>query len=300
MPEAKASRHAYLITAYDEPELLGRLVGLLDDPRNDLYIHWDKRSASPDWERVLPNSPSSQIVLMSSMRVYWGHYSQVRSVFRMLRAATRGGHAYYHLISGADLPIKSQDFIHQFFADNQGTEFVALCGDYHREWVSRAHLFVPLLRSRNKGVRWAGARAHKWSNRLQEFLGIDLTRKLGQPVYYGSDWYSITHDLATYALSRESVVKRAFRHSFIPTEFYMPTIIANSRFADRVFPSEGDPYRSNVRFLEFPHGGSGPRLLGEADVPTLLASERLFARKFSMTREPAAVEALCSALGAAQ
>ena len=35
--------HAYLIIAHNEFEVLQKLVGALDDPRNDIYIHFDKK-----------------------------------------------------------------------------------------------------------------------------------------------------------------------------------------------------------------------------------------------------------------
>ena len=41
-----APRHAYLIAAHDQPELLKLLLRLLDDEANDLYLHIDKKAAS--------------------------------------------------------------------------------------------------------------------------------------------------------------------------------------------------------------------------------------------------------------
>ena len=31
-------------------------------------------------------------------------------------------YTYYHLMSGVDLPLKSQEYIHQFFIENDGFE----------------------------------------------------------------------------------------------------------------------------------------------------------------------------------
>lgn len=35
--------HAYLIIAHNEFEVLTKLIGLLDDNRNDIYVHIDKK-----------------------------------------------------------------------------------------------------------------------------------------------------------------------------------------------------------------------------------------------------------------
>lgn len=36
-------KHAYLILAHNEPELLSLLIERLDDARNDIYIHFDRK-----------------------------------------------------------------------------------------------------------------------------------------------------------------------------------------------------------------------------------------------------------------
>ena len=50
-------KHAYLILAHTEFKLLGFLVSRLDDPRNDIYIHFDKKL------RVLPKLEVKQAKL---------------------------------------------------------------------------------------------------------------------------------------------------------------------------------------------------------------------------------------------
>ena len=36
-------KHAYLIIAHNEFEILKRLIQALDDERNDIYIHFDRK-----------------------------------------------------------------------------------------------------------------------------------------------------------------------------------------------------------------------------------------------------------------
>lgn len=38
------NRHAYLIIAHDQPELLQILISLIDDVRNDIFITIDSRT----------------------------------------------------------------------------------------------------------------------------------------------------------------------------------------------------------------------------------------------------------------
>ncbi|CAK7080896.1 MAG: hypothetical protein PARBB_03974 [Parabacteroides distasonis] len=41
------SKHAYLIMAHNEPIILNKLLLLIDDERNDIFIHYDKKCKLP-------------------------------------------------------------------------------------------------------------------------------------------------------------------------------------------------------------------------------------------------------------
>lgn len=131
------TRHAYLITAYNNFYVLERLIRLLDDDRNDIYVHIDGKVEDFDFERFSSLCNSSTLTFVPAVRVYWGQYSQVRSVFRLFKCAVPGVYGYYHLLSGSDLPIKTQDQIHDFFSRNHGRELIHFANDYPREWVTR-------------------------------------------------------------------------------------------------------------------------------------------------------------------
>ena len=127
-------KHAYLIIAHNEPEVLKMLLDMLDDVRNDIFVHIDRRARSL-YESIKGYTPnySDLIVLEHPIAVYWGDISQVKVEYMLFeRAFSQGPYAYYHLLSGVDLPIKSQDYIHAFFRKNQGKEFVGF-------WMNKAH-----------------------------------------------------------------------------------------------------------------------------------------------------------------
>lgn len=54
-----------------------------------------------------------------------GGYSQVRAELILLSEATKTYHRYYHLLSGVDFPLKSQDYIHEFFDINGKKEYMS-------------------------------------------------------------------------------------------------------------------------------------------------------------------------------
>ena len=106
-------KHAYLIMAHNEPEILQLLLSSLDDERNDIYVHID-RKASFD-ASVFRTLKSHFQVLPIHIDACWGDFSLVEIELALFKEAySKGSYAYYHLLSGVDLPIKSQDYIHNY------------------------------------------------------------------------------------------------------------------------------------------------------------------------------------------
>ena len=71
------NRHAYLIMAHNEWELLNTLLSLIDDPRNDIFLHIDKKvKTMPDLYQ-----PKYSKLYFTPKRydVRWGDVGQVHS-----------------------------------------------------------------------------------------------------------------------------------------------------------------------------------------------------------------------------
>ena len=275
-----SSRHAYLITVYDNFPVLDVLLRMLDDPRNEVFIHVDRRVRNFDYEYFAKLCRSATVIFVPRVRVHWGHYSQIQSVFNLLERATETPHSYYHLLSGADLPIKSQDHIHDFCARHSGKEFV---GYGQGDFRSRLRWFYFFNYSRRPNSRPKELAAHffafaeKVSLSLQSLLGVNRLQGFDQDIKKGSDWFSVTHQAAEYLLANREKVARLFRFADIPTEFYAQTFLWNSQFRDHIFDRE-DEFRGSLRHVDWSRGS--PYVFRRNDLSDLLASPALFARKF--------------------
>ena len=283
----KLARHAYLIAAHDNDYVVKRLLGLLDDPRNDIFIHVDKRAKNFDVASLSSCCRESMIEVIPRRRVFWGHFSQIDATLDLFREAIRGSHDYYHLISGADLPIKTQDEIHAFFASHQGKEFVGFAPDYNREWVSAVHPLQRFVRIDNRLARRVVKIARNFLCALQRRAGYDHTKHFDIEIRKGSDWYSITHELAEYLLENEKLIRRLLRWARSPTEFYMQTLVWNSDFRSRVFCLD-DEYKGSARLIDWKRGI--PYVFTSADLEELLSSDRMFARKFLAAKDRIVVD----------
>lgn len=118
-------KHAYLIIAHTQFELLDVLLELLDYAENDIYLHIDKKVENIDIDRLHGLVRRAKLTILNTrIDVEWGTYSQIECELQLLEEATKKKHSYYHLMSGVDLPLKSQKEIHNFFKRNMGTEYI--------------------------------------------------------------------------------------------------------------------------------------------------------------------------------
>ena len=86
------NKHAYLIIAHNEPEVLRTLLAMLDDVRNDIFVHIDRRACSV-YESIKDYKVehSALIFLEHPIAVYWGDISQVQVEYMLFERAFSQG-----------------------------------------------------------------------------------------------------------------------------------------------------------------------------------------------------------------
>lgn len=280
--KTRAMKHAYLILAHGEYQLLELLVASLDDVRNDLYIHIDAKASLPD---TLHTERAGLQLIRERHDVRWGDVSVVEAEFALLREAYRrgqscGGYAYYHLLSGVDLPLKTQDYIHDFCQRHHGAEFIGfysgadLAADLERK-VQRRHLFPRSFRG--SGFGWQCKRiVRALYMRLQSVLG---TRRYPDIHFAkGTQWMSITESLVAELIQHESAIVPLYHGTFCSDEIAIQTYVSSSPFMARVYKPQ-DEAGSSMRHIGWYEG----QLIdfSARDYEALAKSEALFARKFN-------------------
>ena len=137
-------KHAYCIMAHGNWQQLQLLINALDDVRNDIYLHVDKKAVASYLQSGGARTRYSSLTLVDSMDVRWSDISQMLAEFKLFRKVMDSGISYerVHLISGTDLPIRSQDYIHEFFKDKK-EEFllVRTTSDFSNR-IKYYHFFV--------------------------------------------------------------------------------------------------------------------------------------------------------------
>lgn len=276
--------HAYLIIAHNEFEVLKCLLSALDDSRNDIYIHFDKKV------KELPSiacQHANLYVLEKRIDVRWGDYSQIETEMLLFESAflnqqrTKTNYQYYHLLSGVDIPLKSQDYIHDFFSKNQGKEFIGYYqGELHKELKTKIGIYHLFPKRFAKEGQWNLIQILRAiSNRIQLLCGGVRNKEL--PCVRGTNWVSITNDFVNYLIKHKNAIKKRYHHTFCADEIYKHILCWNSPFKDFIYDShdEANGCMREINWIVLPQYSYLPSFTMK-DYDRLKNSPYLFARKF--------------------
>ena len=207
-----------------------------------------------------------------------GGASQIEAELLLLNESNKfGPFQYYHLISGVDMPIKSQDYIHQFFDSNIGKEFLG---------------FVPFNEDIRQLIRyrigryWLLQQYNRSNNAIQNKIRMMLNkivrllpRKMEGEYRKGSNWFSITEKCTRYVLANEKIIRKRYKYTFCSDEIFMQTLVYNNLDLRQNLFSYSDGTHANMRYIDWSEGH--PHVWTIEDKDKLQKSDKLFARKFS-------------------
>lgn len=270
--------HAYLILAHNEFDILRLLLEAIDDERNDIYIHFDKKvDRLPD----LHVSHAGLHILSDRIDVRWADVSMIEAEYRLFESAfSNGTYDYYHLLSGVDLPLKSQAEIHRFFDENKGKEFIGFYSGDISKMIERRinyyHLFPKYFRE-TKGVKNRFRQIIRASFlRFQQFFSLRRNKNI--EFKKGTQWVSVTHDFVRYLLAKKKSALSIFKNSFCSDELLVQTVCWSSPFRKNVYDMTHEG-RGCMRHIGWKNNQLQTYTM--SDLNDLLQSDALFARKFS-------------------
>jgi len=308
-------RLAYLVTAFDQPEHLGRLAKALTWEEARIYIHVDAKVDIQPFLASVGDAPRTRF-LRDRVRVEWMGFSQVTSTLRLLREAVRDGFDHCVLITGSDYPIKTNEQITSFYGSTR-EQFISFWRIADRpSWWHKLEYFYPVDLISIHG--WAKNREPSYLRRLfwgRYFKHRDVLPKRRPPrglvPYGGSDWWSISYDCARFVLrflDQNPWFSDFFRWTLCPNDMFFQTLIMNSEWAqtahryddyeewsrstsleakqagDQMLPES----TFNLRHIDWSGEKTGdrelPAVLDLRDWEALRASPCLFARKFDVQR----------------
>ncbi len=268
-------RHAFLIMAHQNFEILHKMILLLDDDMHDFYIHIDQKNKHFDKDMLLQNVTKSKVYFVERKRIYWGGWSMIACTLALLSASVKKEYDYYHLLSGADFPIKTKAQIQTFFDQHKGKEFILFrkkTPDFERR-VQEIYFFPTLYRKYR--LYQMAHKALLFALKRRRFL-YDI-----HDFAFGANWFSITHPLAKQIVKEKQNIKKQYTHSYCADEIFVQTLVKNSAFSKNVYGGvQNNAYSYVLRKIDWEKGN--PYVYQMQDVEALLKEDAcfLFARKF--------------------
>ncbi|MBR4920420.1 MAG: hypothetical protein IKZ62_03765 [Prevotella sp.] len=265
------SKHAYCILAHDKWGLLQRLIELIDDERNDIYLHVDAKGFA-EFNRIgdVRTKVSNLHIIDNPVDVEWSDVSLCDAEVKLYNKVLETGvnYQYVHLLSGSDLPVMSQDSIHEFF-NGRDEEFIDV--RYNSIFKKRIKYYHFFVRGRKNN---AFKNLMRRLLLLSQWFIIDRLKHAPIKYAYGSEWCSLTLRAVKEIVDKYAQYRYMFEKTTCSDEHYKQMILASS---EKIFKFAKD---GNLRYVRFDHRKASPRIITMEDLDEIMGSGCVFARKF--------------------
>lgn len=273
------NKHAYLIIAHRIDYTFYTLLRMIDDSRNDIFIHIDKKTSFTCSDILSKVSRSTVFILDNRISVTWGDLSQITCELMLFEKATQiDRYKYYHLISGQDLPIKSQDYIHEFFSSSN-LEYIGFEREkfIYADRVQYYHFLQPLIGRKDSLIKRSINKIETLSLSIQKAIGIErFPNGLFQK---GTNWVSVTDAYAQSLVRAKNTILKQYRWTLCCDEVYKQSFALDNGYEKKCY--KYDNKYCNMRKIDWKRGC--PYTWRSSNINELLESSCLFARKFDST-----------------
>ncbi|MBP6112875.1 MAG: glycosyl transferase [Sphingobium sp.] len=261
---------AYFLLVHRYPAQFKRLFRAIYAPGNQYVVHVDKTSGTSLADEVSDFlAPYQGVAILEAKNALWGGYSlvdaELRGMTRLLEMDS--GWTHYINLSGQDFPLKSQNYIRQFFAANPGKQFIRALDQRKERPDTLNRISQFFIEDNDRMTATDGARAYL----------------SGDTPFIGTQWKAVTRSFCEYVCHdpRAERFKSFYRNSFIADEAFFQTVIMNSG-------DQGIVMNDDLRMIDWVPDGDiklRPRNYDARDMDQLRASTDLFARKFDAEQD---------------
>ena len=273
---------AYLILAHRNPQQLEKLIQGLSSDGSLFFVHLDARSDSESFA-FLNRMP--HVYCVDRLPIHWGGWNLVSATLLLLQKSHELNCDRFHLLSGQDYPLKSNEELSRFFCNefNYVSYFRLPTESWNNGGIDRYRTFhfVDALSGWPSSMRNLAQQMFRlWGHAAPRTLPCGLTP------FGGSQWWSITRECARFIfrfIEEHTEVISFFRKTLVPDELFFQTIIMNSPVKEKVV-------NDNLRYIQW--DATSPSVLGLGNVTKLVASDKFFARKFDDCTDPNVLSAI--------
>ena len=272
-------KNAFIITAYTDLDVLCDLV-LIYSKYVNCYIHIDKKTDVP--KNILMKLTSiPNVCVIHKYKINWGSYLHFMEIIDLLKLALVDGCSYFSIISANTVPIKSLSYVVNFFTLHNDKLFLGYVENdektlySHFEMRYEAFFFQFLYNLRgNKISRCIAKFYEKYLTIPQRMFHLRKKFRINLK-YKGYIYCHLNVGAVEYVfkfINKNSDYIDFIKYCYVGEEFFFQNILLNS------------PYKNNIindtliYDIWNPKRGF-PAILTENDLPSIINSNKLFARK---------------------
>ena len=217
--------HAFIMPVHNQPQLLRRIVTILQAPNHYFFIHVNARVRDFESFRNAMNGLNNVVFVEPRISVYHGRISQIEASIVLLENVEKHSvhFDYVHQISGQDYPLRSNEQFDAFF---EQTEDSFMCFMFEEDRDVKAE--------RRAVNSWFPNKSHTFLTkvygrlRLPELLGKIIKREEVENLRSGWDWWTWSDKTYSFVLSylrnNPGYLKR-FNHTLSPCEKFFTTML---------------------------------------------------------------------------
>ncbi|WP_143960710.1 beta-1,6-N-acetylglucosaminyltransferase [Litoribacter populi] len=291
-------RIVYLILAHRYPEQLIKLVDRLNMDHTHFLIHWDKKVGNNDFSFLESTFLKyGNVEFIKRYTCHWAGFGIVEASYEGLKLVVEKNIPcdYLCLMSGQDYPIKSNEYILNFFERHNGKSFINYNLLPHPTWrdhnggYDRLTNWYFVTKSQQYGFPNKLFRSRpRLSHLIKNTIGkLFPNRKFpsGFIPYGGAQFWALNIKHVKYiyeAIYGNPDFYKFFRYVMVADEFMFQTIMGN-------YPNQEELVNTTLHFLEWDRVGA---ILNYGDKENILNTDHLFARKFDFNVDPSIMEYL--------
>jgi Core-2/I-Branching enzyme len=257
----------YIVLAYKSPAQIQRLLSRVGGGESSVVVHVDRIMDDDDYRELRRRAEQlGNVRFLDRTRTYWGGFGLVRATMRAIDTLLADDAVEYAiLLTGQDYPLRSAGEIERFLEAAGGRTFLHNSPLPYAAWGPGGGLerieHWHLMRRRPHRVRLPWKRS----------LPADLV-PFGGEAYWCLSRRAAEH-VSRFVRTNPKVV-RFFEHVFVPDELFFQTIVMNSELRHEVV-------NDTLHYVDW-DAEPGPAILTSRDVPSMIDSGKLFARKFDV------------------
>lgn len=274
------NNHAFLIIVHKQPSLLRRILQILEKTNHYFYIHVDAKVENYNEFTEVTKDIANVHFTKKRISVFWAGFNMVKAELALLEEAKQSPvhFSHYHLISGSDYPLRSNEQFDDFFENNPDSY---MCYNYEQDMEK----WEPIYNDKaNRYYNWdhhgiiGRAIIRIGNSRLGPHL---LPLKPIENFAGGWQWFSWSDNVVNFVLDyikKNPRYLKRFKYTGSPDEHFFTTMLAshleklkiNKHFPLRYISWE--PYRE----IEQKHR---PYDMNEDDYDRIINSAAFFCRK---------------------